>query len=98
VFVRLEQFAFKPGSEEKGLPMLREHARFIAGSRGCGRAYVAAPIHGPAHLVYSEWASEVDLDRMEATLRMNPAASGAFFGLMGIVRSPPNVARFEVLP
>jgi hypothetical protein len=29
---------------------------------------------------------------------MNPAASGAFFGLMGIVRSPPNVARFEVLP
>jgi quinol monooxygenase YgiN len=97
VFVRLEQFALKPGGEEKGLPLLREHAAFIAKAPGCWRAYLATPIHGPAHLVYSEWESEVDLDRLEATLRSNPAASGSFFGLMGLVRSPPHVARFEVM-
>ena len=97
VFVRIEQFAFKPGNEEKGLPLLRDHEAFIAAFPGCGRAYLASPIHGPTHLVYSEWASEVDLDRLEATLRMNPTASGAFFGLMGLVKSPPHVARFEAL-
>ncbi len=97
MFVRLEQFAFKPGTEEKGLPLLREHARFIAGSPGCARGYLASPIHGTSFIVYSEWASEIDLDRMEATLRSNPAASEAFFALMGLLRSPPHVARFQVL-
>lgn len=97
MFVRLEQFAFKPGTEEKGVPLLREHARFIAGSPGCARGYLASPIHGTSYMVYSEWASEIDLDRMEATLRSNPAASEAFFGLMGLLRSPPHVARFQVL-
>ena len=98
MFVRIEQFAFKPGAEARGLPLLREHVAFSARSPGCARAYVGSPIHGPAHLVYSEWTTEADLDRFEATLRMNPAASGAFFGLMGLVQSPPHVARFEVLP
>ena len=97
VFVRIEQFSFKPGTEEKGIPLLREHAAFIAQSRGCARGYLASPIHGTSFLVYSEWGSEIDLDRMEATLRSNPAASGAFFGLMGLLRSPPHVARFQVL-
>ena len=97
VFVRIEQFAFKSGSEEKGMTLLRDHAAFIAKAPGCGRAYLGSPIHGPAFVVYSEWESEVDLDGLEATLRMNPTASGSFFGLMGLVKSPPHVARFEVV-
>ena len=97
MFVRVEQFAFKAGAEEKGIPMLREHAAFIAKSPGCTRGYLASPIHGTSFMVYSEWASEMDLERMEAALRSNPAASGSFFGLMGLLRSPPHVARFEVL-
>ena len=97
MFVRIEQFAFKPGNEERGLALLREHAAFIAKSPGCGRAYLGSPIHGPAFILYSEWGTETDLERLEATLRMDPAASGAFFGLMGLVKSPPHVARFEVL-
>ncbi|TLZ54253.1 MAG: hypothetical protein E6K17_08300 [Methanobacteriota archaeon] len=97
VFVRIEQFAIKPGAEEKAIPLLREHAEFIAKAPGCRRAYLASPIHGPAHLVYTEWESEVDIERLEASLRSNPAASGSFFGLMGLVRSPPHVARFQVL-
>jgi len=97
VFVRIEQFAFKPGSEEKGIPLLRDHTEFIAKAQGCKRAYLASPIHGPAHLVYSEWESEIDIDRLEANLRSNPTASGSFFGLMGLVRSPPHVARFQVI-
>jgi len=97
VFARIEQFAFKPGTEEKGVPLLREHARFIGASPGCARGYLASPIHGTSFMVYSEWDSEIDLDRMEATLRSNPAASGSFFGLMGLLRSPPHVARFQVL-
>jgi quinol monooxygenase YgiN len=97
VFVRVEQFTLKPGAEEKAIPLLREHARFIAGSPGCARGYLASPIHGTSYMVYGEWASEIHLDRMEATLRSNPAASEAFFGLMGLLRSPPHVARFQVL-
>jgi len=97
VFVRIEQFALKPGGEDKGIPLLREHAEFIRRAPGCRRVYLASPIHGPAHVVYSEWESEVDIERLEANLRSNPAASGSFFGLMGLVRSPPHVARFEVL-
>jgi len=97
VFVRIEQFALKPGSEDRGIPLLREHAEFITRSQGCRRAHLASPIHGPTHLVYSEWDSEVDIERLEANLRSNPAASGTFFGLMGMVRSPPHVARFQVL-
>ena len=98
MFVRIEQFAFKPGAEVNGVPLLREHGAFIRKSQGCLRAYVASPIHSHAHIVYSEWESESDVDRFEATLRMNPAASGSFFALIGLVRSPPHVARFEVLP
>ncbi|TLZ71899.1 MAG: hypothetical protein E6K10_03780 [Methanobacteriota archaeon] len=98
MFVRIEQFAIKSGAEEKGRLLLRDHAAFLAAAPGCGRAYVAAPVHGPSHIVYSEWRAENDLERLEATLRMNPAASGAFFGLMAIVQTPPHVARFEVLP
>jgi len=97
VFIRLEQFAFKPGTEEKGIPLLRAHAELVARALGCKRAYLASPIHGPAHLVYSEWETEGDIDRLEANLRSDPAASGSFFGLMGLVRSPPYVARFQVL-
>ena len=97
MFVRIEQFAFKPGSEEKGIPLLREHAGFIAKAPGCRRGYLASPIHGTSYMVYSEWASEMDLDRLEATLRSNPAASGSFFGLMSLLRSPPHVARFQSL-
>jgi quinol monooxygenase YgiN len=97
VFARIEQFTFKPGMEEKGAPLLREHARFIARSPGCINGYLASPIHGTSFMVYSEWASEIDLDRMEATLRSNPAASGSFFGLMGLLRSPPHVGRYQVL-
>ena len=97
MYVRIEQFTFRPGAEEKGIPLLREHAGFIAKSTGCGRGYLASPIHGTSFMVYSEWESELDLDRMEATLRSNPAASGTFFGLMGLLKSPPHVARFEVL-
>ena len=98
MFVRIEQFAFKPGAEVNGVSLLLEHGAFIRKSTGCVRAYVASPIHSHAHIVYSEWESESDVDRFEATLRMNPAASGSFFGLIGLVRSPPHVARFEVLP
>ncbi len=96
--VRIEQFAFKAGMEARGVVLLRDHTEFIAKADGCLRAYVAAPVHGLTHLVYSEWETEADLDRLEATLRMNPTASSAFFGLMGIVQSPPHVARFEVRP
>ncbi len=96
--VRIEQFAFKAGMEAKGVVLLRDHLEFLAKVHGCLRAYVAAPVHGPTHIVYSEWETEADLDRLEATLRKNPATSSAFFGLMGIVHSPPHVARFEALP
>lgn len=97
MFIRIEQFAFKPGTEEKGIPLLREHAAFLARSPGCTRGYLASPIHGTNYVVYSEWPSEADLERMEAALRSNPAASGSFFALIGLLRSPPHVARFEIL-
>ncbi len=97
MFVRLEQFALKPGTEERGLPAIREHAAFIARSPGCRRAYVATPIHGTSVLVYSEWDSEADLDRLETSLRMNPAASGSFFSLLPLLQTPPHLARFQVV-
>ncbi len=97
MIVRLEQFALKPGAEERGLPAIHEHAAFIGKAAGCLRAYVATPIHGTTVLVYSEWDGEADLDRMEAALRMNPAASGAFFDLLPLLQSPPHLSRFQVV-
>ena len=43
MFVRIEQFAFKPGAEVNGVPLLREHGAFIKKSAGCLRAYVGSP-------------------------------------------------------
>ena len=97
MFVRLEQFALKPGAEERGLPAIREHAAFIARAAGCRRAYVATPIHGTAILVYSEWDAESDLNRMEATFRMDPNASGSFFSLLSLLQSPPHLSRFQTV-
>ena len=97
MYVRTVQFALKVGAEEKGLALLREHAEFVARFPGCGRAYLAAPIHGMSHMIYSEWDSEADIERLEGALRVDPGASGAFFGLLALVQKPPYVARFEVL-
>src|SRR2546425_11647752 len=88
VFVRIEQFAIKPGAEEKAIPLLREHAEFIAKAPGCRRAYLASPIHGPAHLVYREWETEGDIGRLEASLPRHPGGSRSLFGLHGLGRPP----------
>lgn len=96
MIVRIAQFAFKPGTEEQGVVLLRDHVAFLARSPGCRRAFLAAPIHGTAHLVYGEWESESEVDSVEAALRSNPEASSSFFGLMGMLQSPPHIARFEV--
>ena len=97
MYVRTVQFALKAGAEEKGLALLRDHAGFVARFPGCERGYLAAPIHGTSHMVYSEWDSEADIELLEGALRVDPAASGAFFGLLALVQKPPHVARFEVL-
>ncbi len=97
MYVRTVQFSMKPGAEEKALALLREHTDCIARSPGCGRAYMAVPIHGTSHMVYSEWDSEADIERLEGVLRSDPAASAAFFALLGLVQRPPHVARFHVL-
>ena len=95
--MRVAQFTFRAGSEEKGLALLREHAAFVAKSPGCMRAYLATPIHGPSFMVYGEWDNEADIDRFEGTMRMNPEASSTFFGLMPLLQSPAHIARYEVI-
>src|SRR2546428_11948142 len=83
VFVRIEQFAIKPGAEEKAIPLLREHAEFIAKAPGCGRAVLASPVDGPPHLEDSERGSSGDLERVEARLPRHPAPSGFLVGVLG---------------
>lgn len=98
MFVRVAQFAFRAGNEEKGLALLRQHVAFIAGSQGCARAFLGSPIHGPSYVVYSEWDAEADIERFEGAMRMNPGASSTFFGLMPLLQGPAHIARYEVLP
>ena len=96
MIVRIAQFAPKPGQEETVLQMLRSHLVVIAGSPGCRRAYLGTPIHGQHMLLYSEWSSEVDLERLEGTLRSNLQATSDFFGLLGRLSGPPLIARYDV--
>jgi len=96
MIARLAQFAPKPGQEESVTALLRSQLAFTAGSQGCQRAYLGAPIHGQHFLLYSEWASGGDLERHEASLRTDPQASTDFFGLLGRLSSPPTIQQFEV--
>ena len=95
MIVRIAQFAPKPGQEETVLQMLRSHIAFLAGSPGCRRAHLGTPIHGQHLLLYSEWNSEADVERLEGSLRSNPQASSVFFGLLGRLSTPPLIARYE---
>lgn len=96
MIVRLAQFVPKPGQEESVVAVLRSQLPFIAGFPGCRRAYMATPIHGQGYLLYSEWISEDDVDRLEAALRSDPQASEGFFGLLGRLSTPPLIARFDI--
>ena len=97
MIARLATFTFKAGLDETSLPFLQSHLRFMASFSGCGRAYLARPIHGQQFLLHTEWADEQDLQRLDAALRSDPNASGDFFALLGRLSAPPHIAQYEVI-
>lgn len=98
LIARVAQFAPKPGEEDHVLLALQSHRDYLAAFGGCRRAYLGTPIHGRQILVYSEWESETDVERLEAALRGDLRVSSDLFGLLGRLSTPMTIGLFAVLP
>jgi len=96
MIVRTARFAIKTGLEDSTVPLLQSQLRFIESFPGCRRAYLGTPIHGKDFLLYSEWDTRDDVERLDAALRGDSNSSRDFFALLGRLAAPPHIAQYEL--